>query len=169
MTGGMISLRNPQRAAKLAALVVLAAGSVFASPWSALSLETAAAEPLDIITASGRKTLQVEIADTPSEQALGLMYRTQLADDRGMIFLHASPRELTMWMRNTYIPLDMVFIRADGRVHRIEAKTQPMSEAVIASKGEVTAVLELAGGAAERLGLKPGDTIVHRHFSAGNP
>jgi uncharacterized protein len=165
----MTTLRNSKRAAKLAALAVLTSGSLLAVASGPLKAVPAAAEPLVIITAAGRKTLHVEIADTPSEQALGLMYRTQLADDHGMIFLHPGPRELTMWMRNTYIPLDMVFIKADGRVHRIEVKTQPMSEAVIASGGEVTAVLELAGGAAERLGLKPGDTIVHRHFAAPQP
>jgi hypothetical protein len=69
-----------------------------------------------------------------------------------------------MWMRNTYIPLDMVFIRADGTVHRIEAMTEPHSEEIIASKGPVTGVLEIAGGAAARMGLKPGDTVRHRHF-----
>jgi uncharacterized membrane protein (UPF0127 family) len=67
-------------------------------------------------------------------------------------------------MRNTYIPLDMVFIRADGIVHRIEARTEPLSETIISSRGDVTACLELAGGAAERLGLKPGDRVEHSYF-----
>ena len=69
-----------------------------------------------------------------------------------------------MWMRNTYISLDMVFIRADGVIHRIEARTEPMSERIISSEGPVAAVLELAGGAAERLGLKPGDRVRHSIF-----
>ena len=81
-----------------------------------------------------------------------------------MLFFYETPQEITMWMRNTYIPLDMVFIRADGTVHRIEARTEPLSENIIASRGDVTACLELAGGAAERLGLKPGDRVEHRFF-----
>ena len=81
-----------------------------------------------------------------------------------MLFLNAAPREQTMWMRNTYIPLDMVFIRADGTVHRIAAMTEPHSEEIISSNGPVSAVLEIAGGAAQRLGLKPGDKVRHRHF-----
>ncbi len=71
-----------------------------------------------------------------------------------MLFPHEVPREVTMWMRNTYIPLDMVFIRADGTVHRIEKRTEPMSERVISSEGPVAAVLEIAGGTAEKLGLQ---------------
>ena len=96
------------------------------------------------------------------------MFRTRLADNAGMLFFYDTPQEITMWMRNTYIPLDMVFIRADGTVHRIEARTEPLSETIISSRGDVTACLELAGGAAERLGLKPGDRVEHRFFqSAG--
>jgi hypothetical protein len=123
-----------------------------------------APERLDLVTASGVVSFEVEIADTPARQAMGLMYRTDLPERRGMLFLHSPPREATMWMRNTYIPLDMVFIRADGTVHRIAAMTEPHSEAIIASNGPVAAVLEIAGGSAERLGLKPGDKVVHRHF-----
>jgi hypothetical protein len=69
-----------------------------------------------------------------------------------------------MWMRNTYVPLDMVFIRADGTVHRIAEMTEPHSEEIISSNGPVGAVLEIAGGSARKLGLKPGDTVRHRHF-----
>jgi uncharacterized protein len=165
--GGMRQIQNSTRAARLAALAVLGAAPLaFFGQTAAARAETGTGvtEPIEIVTSAGRKSLHVEIADTPGEHAVGLMYRTALADDRGMLFLHSEARELTMWMRNTYIPLDMVFVRSDGTVHRIEAKTEPFSEEVIASKGDVTAVLELAGGAAERLGLKPGDRIVHRHF-----
>jgi len=123
-------------------------------------------ERLELVTASGVHALDVEIAATPEKQALGLMYRTSLPDTKGMLFPHKEPRELTMWMRNTYIPLDMVFIRADGTVHRIEARTEPFSERVIASGGPVSAVLEIAGGAAERMGLKPGDKVRHSVFGS---
>lgn len=123
-----------------------------------------ATEKLELVTASGVVTLDVELADTPARQALGLMYRTSLPDRYGMLFTNDPPRESSMWMRNTYIPLDMVFIRADGTVHRIAEMTEPHSEEVISSNGPVAAVLEIAGGSARKLGLKPGDTVRHRHF-----
>jgi uncharacterized membrane protein (UPF0127 family) len=126
--------------------------------------QAAAEDHLELITAAGARTIDIEVAATPEQQALGLMFRTSLADTKGMLFPYGAPRELTMWMKNTYIPLDMVFIRADGTVHRIEVKAEPLSERVISSGGPVTAVLELAGGAAERLGLKPGDQVRHPHF-----
>lgn len=116
-------------------------------------------ERLWLLTGAGERPITIEVAATPEEQSFGLMFRTKLDDDRGMLFPHPAPRELNMWMRNTYIPLDMVFIRADGVVHRIEVMTEPLSERIIASQGDVLAVLELAGGAAARLGLKPGDRV----------
>lgn len=123
-----------------------------------------ARETVVLVTASGEIRIDSEIAATSEEKALGLMFRTYLPDTQGMLFAYDKPLEITMWMRNTYIPLDMVFIKPDGTVHRIEARTEPLSEAIIASKGEVLAVLELAGGAAERFGLKPGDKVRHRFF-----
>jgi uncharacterized protein len=121
-------------------------------------------EPLTIDSADGRFEFEVEVAATPAERSRGLMYRRQLAGDRGMLFDFGSTGPASMWMRNTYIPLDMVFIRADGTVHRIEAWTQPFSESIISSGPNVVACLELAGGAAERLGLKPGDRVEHALF-----
>jgi uncharacterized protein len=81
-----------------------------------------------------------------------------------MLFPFDAPHEIKMWMRNTYVSLDMVFIRADGVVHRIESRTEPLSERIISSNGPVTAVLELAAGAAGRLDLKAGDHVRHSHF-----
>ncbi len=118
-------------------------------------------ERLTLQTSGGERVITIEVAETPEEQAYGLMFRTSLDDARGMLFPHAEARELNMWMRNTYIPLDMVFIRADGVVQRIEARTEPLSERVIASEGPAKAVLELNGGAAERMGLKAGDRVVY--------
>lgn len=119
---------------------------------------------LKLITASGEHTFNVEVAESSDQKARGLMFRRSLADDAGMIFPYEPPQEATMWMRNTYISLDMVFICADGVVHRIEAGTEPFSEAVIASAGNVSAVLELKAGIAGKIGLKPGDKVVHRLF-----
>jgi uncharacterized protein len=132
-------------------------------------LETADEGRLELVTASGVHVFDVEIAATPEKQALGLMFRTNLAETKGMLFPHADPREVTMWMRNTYIPLDMVFIRADGTVHRVEKRTEPLSERVISSQGEVAAVLEIAGGTADKLGIKPGDKVRHPYFTATAP
>ena len=85
-------------------------------------------ETLKLLTAQGAHAIDVEITETPEEKAQGLMFRTRLDDKSGMLFFYETPQEITMWMRNTYIPLDMVFIRADGTVHRIEARTEPLSE-----------------------------------------
>ena len=119
---------------------------------------------LTLVTASGRHEITIEIAETAQQKSMGLMFRTSLAMNRGMLFPYGTPQEITMWMRNTYIPLDMVFIRADGTVHRIEVKAEPLNERIIASRGAVVAVLELAGGAAESLGLKAGDKVLHKTF-----
>jgi len=118
-----------------------------------------------LVTETGEHGIEIEIAETDGQKALGLMFRTSLGEHAGMLFPYAGPpREVTMWMRNTLIPLDMVFIRADGVVHRVEAQTEPMSERLIESRGAVSAVLELAAGAAARLGVKPGSRVKHAFF-----
>ena len=123
-------------------------------------------ETLVLVTQQGERTIDIEVAETMEEKSLGLMFRTSLPDNQGMLFPYGRSMEITMWMKNTYIPLDMVFIRPDGVIHRIEARTEPLSEAIIASKGAVSAVLELAGGAAERLGLRAGDVVKHATFTS---
>lgn len=95
----------------------------------------------------------VEVARTPEEQARGLMYRTSLAPDRGMLFPFAKPKFASFWMKNTFIPLDIIFIRSDGSIDRIAENTIPESLEPVVSGGEVAAVLELAGGTAARLGI----------------
>ncbi len=135
-------------------------------PTNARAEVTMRRDTLTLQTAGGPKAIEIEVAETPDQKARGLMFRTSLPDTSGMLFPYPQPQELTMWMKNTFIPLDMVFIKSDGTVHRIEVRTEPMSERVIGSKGDVTAVLELAGGAADRLGLKAGDKVVHPHFGA---
>ncbi len=118
-------------------------------------------------SAGGAVPIKIEIAESDQEKATGLMFRTKLADGEGMLFNYGRSFEITMWMRNTYIPLDMVFIRPDGVIHRIEVKTEPLSDRVIASQGDVSAVLEIPGGSAERLGIKPGDRVRHDIFMEG--
>ena len=137
--------------------------------WASVLVKPADAmrrDSLKLITAHGEHVIDVEITETMEEKARGLMFRTQLPDNGGMLFSYDTPQEITMWMENTYIPLDMVFIRADGVVHRIEAWTEPFSRDIIASRGNVIACLELAGGAAQRLDLKPGDRVVSALFRA---
>ena len=119
---------------------------------------------LTLETASGKHSIEIEVAETNEDKSLGLMYRPTVPPSTGMLFPYGQPQELTMWMRNTYASLDMVFIRADGIVHRIEFGTEPLSERIISSGGPVSAVLELASGEARRLGLKPGDTVLHSAF-----
>ena len=116
--------------------------------------------PLTISTAEGRKhRFTVEVARTADEQATGLMNRQALAPDRGMIFPYDQPTMASFWMKNTLIPLDMIFVRADGRIARIEANTVPLSLDPVPAGEPVTAVLELAGGRSAELGIKPGDTV----------
>ncbi|MCZ7595209.1 DUF192 domain-containing protein [Hyphomicrobium sp.] len=123
-----------------------------------------------LVPASGQEVpIDIEIAQAPEEKSLGLMFRTELADNEGMLFPYGEPRELSMWMHNTYIPLDMLFIRPDGVIHRIETRAEPLSDRVISSGGEVSAVLELPGGAAARLGIKAGDRVRHPLFTAPKP
>lgn len=151
--------------ALVAACLVLILASPLASPSFAQSAE-GPREELVVVTKTGEKRFEVEIADDDRERALGLMFRRQMAEDEGMLFDFGTEQPAGFWMRNTYIPLDMVFIRRDGVVHRIETMTQPLSDDIIASRGDASACLELAGGAAGKLGLKPGDRVEHRLFQA---
>lgn len=122
-------------------------------------------DTLVLITGGKRHSIEIEIAESAQQKATGLMFRRSLARRAGMLFPYKQPQELTMWMRNTYIPLDMVFIAKGGVVHRIEENTEPFSERIIASKGKVVAVLELAAGVARELGLKPGDKVEYAALS----
>ncbi len=119
-----------------------------------------------IVTSSGEHKFEVEIAASRSEQARGLMFRRSMAREHGMLFIYPKPQYVSMWMRNTYISLDMIFIRSDGRVHRIEANTQPLSERIIESGGRVSAVLELVAGAARKIKLRAGDQVRHTRFKS---
>ncbi len=122
-------------------------------------------DQLTLRTQSGAEhRIEIEIAVTPAEKSLGLMFRSQVPPNTGMLFPYAKPQELTMWMRNTFVSLDMIFIKPNGKIHRIEYATEPLSERIVASQGPVSAVLELAAGEADRLKLKPGDDVIHASF-----
>lgn len=116
--------------------------------------------PLTVTTAAGKShRFTVEVARTPEEQAQGLMNRQSLAPDQGMIFPMEPPRDASFWMKNTYIPLDMIFVRADGTIARIEENVVPLSLEPVLSMEPVAAVLELAGGRASELGIRAGDKV----------
>jgi uncharacterized protein len=114
--------------------------------------------PLTIISATGAHRFTVEVARTPEQQQHGMMFRTSVAPDEGMLFPSDTPREVGFWMKNTLIPLDLIFIRADGTIARISTAT-PLSEALVRSGEPVAAVLEIAGGRAAELGIRPGDRV----------
>ena len=108
-----------------------------------------------------RHVFRVWLADTPQRQAQGLMFVRSLPDLRGMLFAYAQSKPISMWMKNTYIPLDMVFIDAHGRIQQIVEQTTPHSLDLIHSKDPAFAVLEIAGGEAQRLGIRPGQLVTH--------
>lgn len=146
----------------LAALALLAAPPALAQTGPQPELPK---EKLVIVTRDGqRHEFNVEMALSPEQQMTGLMFREHVAPDGGMLFDWGSPRESAMWMRNTVSSLDMVFIAADGRIHRIAERTVPLSLATIESRGPVRATLELAAGTAERLDLRVGDRVEQRIF-----
>lgn len=124
-----------------------------------------AVETVEIVTAGGeRHVFTAYLADTEEARARGLMYVTRLDPDRGMLFDFETPRHVQMWMKNTPLSLDMLFIDAQGIIARIEARTRPFSTDLISSGSAVRAVLELNGSVTEKLGIAAGDRVVHRLF-----
>lgn len=115
--------------------------------------------PLVIISGGRRIRFAVELAVSADERATGLMYRRSLARDRGMLFLFGAERVLSMWMKNTYVTLDMLFIARGGQIVSIHERAKPLSLEPIRSAGPASAVLELAGGTVARYGIAPGDLV----------
>lgn len=116
---------------------------------------------LSIGDKKSKHVFRVWLADTPQRQAQGLMFVRSLPDLQGMLFVYEQPKAISMWMKNTYIPLDMVFIDARGRIQQIVEQTTPHSLELIRSKDPALAVLEIAGGEARRLGLHAGQRVSH--------
>ena len=125
----------------------------------------ASVQTLEIATKSGVQVFSVEMATTEQEKETGLMYRKELADGKGMLFDFSPAQEVSMWMKNTYIPLDMIFIRADGRILRIAENTEPLSTKIISSRGLARGVLEVIAGTAKKYGIEPGDRVAHPLFN----
>ncbi len=118
--------------------------------------------PLTIRSATGEHRFTVEVAATPEQQERGLMFVRSLAPDRGMIFPYDPPQQVSFWMKNTLIPLDMIFIRADGTIARI-ATAKPLDETPVPGGEPIAAVLEIAAGRAAELGIRAGDKVEWPH------
>jgi uncharacterized protein len=122
-------------------------------------------QTVEIATKTGVHAFSVEIADNDAEREKGLMFRKELPEGHGMLFDFQREQEVGFWMQNTYISLDMLFIRGDGRILRIAENTEPLSTRMIPSGGAVRAVLEVIGGTARKLGIAPGDRVAHPIFN----
>ncbi len=156
------------RAARIAAIglaigLAVAAMTPSAPAWAGPAPATAVFghSRVDIVTSDGvRRRFTVEVATSPAQREQGLMFRRHLAADAGMLFIFRHSRPVIMWMKHTLIPLDMVFIGADGRIAGMAQRTIPESLSLIPSPGPVLAVLEVRAGTAARLGLGPGDRVI---------
>jgi uncharacterized protein len=127
--------------------------------------QAASVQPLEIVTKSGVQVFSVEMATTEQEKETGLMYRKELPDGKGMLFDFSPEQQVSMWMKNTYISLDMIFIRVDGRILRIAENTEPLSTRIISSGGLAKGVLEVIAGTAQKYGIKAGDRVAHPLFN----
>lgn len=156
------------------ALAVVALSLTWTSPGLAESQPMALPQdpdPLVAVTAKGDVSFRIEVADEPAERSMGLMFRKDLADDQGMLFVFDQTQPVGFWMKNTPLPLDLLFIGEDGKVRDIQ-QGEPFSEAVIAPDEPVRFVLELKAGTAEKAGIKDGDQLKHRVIAeagAANP
>jgi uncharacterized membrane protein (UPF0127 family) len=147
----VLSLRAPLLALLVAFLGWLPVGA------TAAGLRT---EPISLTTAKGTYHFRVEVADTEASRARGLMFRKSIAPDSGMLFDFKTPQEVAFWMKNTLVPLDMLFVAANGRVLSVARNAPPLSETPIPSGGEVLFVIEIAGGRAAQIGAEPGDRVL---------
>ncbi|MFN3659368.1 MAG: DUF192 domain-containing protein [Pseudolabrys sp.] len=127
-------------------------------------LTAADRQALEIVSKGGVHVFSVEMAVNDAERSRGLMYRRELPPGQGMLFDFQREQDVSMWMQNTYISLDMLFIRGDGRILRIAENTEPLSTKIVSSGGPVRAVLEVVGGTARKLGIAPGDRVAHPIF-----
>jgi uncharacterized protein len=133
---------------------------------AAAPVRPAGLQTLEIASTTGVHAFSVEIVDNDADRAKGLMFRKELPEGSGMLFDFKHEQDVAFWMQNTYISLDMLFIRGDGRILRIVENTEPLSTRMIPSGGPVLAVLEVIAGTTRRLGIAPGDRVAHPIFNA---
>ena len=157
-------MNNGSSAPRRAILLGLGLLALLLAPAMSSSQPPLRTEPLAVVTQRGVSHFTVEVADTDKTREQGLMFRKFMAPGRGMLFDFKRPQEVAFWMKNTLIPLDMLFIAQDGRIVYIAHEATPLSEVPIPSGGVVLGVLELAGGRAAQIGVVPGDEVRNRIF-----
>jgi uncharacterized protein len=160
LIGGLVSLRR----FGLPVALVLAAILACLCSTGSVPANAAGEATIEIMSKSGVHSFSVELATSGAELERGLMYRKELPEGRGMLFDFERESPVSFWMHNTYIPLDMIFIRADGSILRIAENAEPLSDRLIPSGGPVRAVLEVIGGTARKLGIAPGDRVAGAMF-----
>jgi uncharacterized protein len=153
------------RCARRLMMSLVAAFGLLAGLGPGSAVLAASVQPLEIVTRSGVHVFSVEMATTEEERQTGLMHRRELPDGKGMLFDFSPEQQISMWMKNTYISLDMIFIRADGRILRIAENTEPLSTKIISSGGLAKGVLEVIAGTAQKYGIQPGDRVAHPLFN----
>lgn len=141
---------------------------ILAVPAAWAELQRFARDEVTVESASGAHRFVVELAVTPEQRAQGLMFRERMPAEAGMLFLYPAPQMISMWMKNTLIPLDMLFIAEDGRIVHIAERAIPGSTATISSEEPARGVLELNGGTAARLKIAPGDRVLHQAFGTAD-
>jgi uncharacterized protein len=153
-----------ERIARLAAATLVACWALIAAFPAA---RAAGQDTIEIVTRTGVHAFTVELATNTAERAVGLMYRKELPEGRGMLFDFHDDRPVQFWMHNTYISLDMIFIASDGRVVRVAENAKPMSDDLVPSGRPVRAVLEVIAGTARKFGIAPGDRVTGAFFGRG--
>ena len=158
-------MNTPTGAHRRSLFLVLTLAALVFAPAARASEARLKLLPLDLVTARGVYHFTVEVADTPKTREYGLMFRKSLAPDRGMLFNFKIPHPVAFWMKDTLIPLDMIFIGPDGRIVSIARKAEPLSQVPIPSGGTVLGVLEVIGGRADQIGAAPGDKVRNAIFA----
>ena len=159
-----MDFQRPLIAVMLLLLLGLAASQMTGGPIGGSGQDRLTEGELMIVTTSGEHRFVIEMAATPEERSQGLMFRREMAADAGMLFDYLTEQPVSFWMKNTYIPLDMVFIRADGIIASIAQRTVPESLTPVPSRVAVRAVLEVNAGTVDRLDIETGDRVVHSIF-----
>jgi uncharacterized protein len=134
---------------------------------TAVPLRAAGKDTIEVVTRTGVHAFSVELATNAAERAVGLMYRKELPEGHGMLFDFQEEQPVQFWMHNTYIPLDMIFIAADGRVVHVAQDAKPMSDDLIPSRRPARAVLEVIAGTARKFGIVAGDRVTGAFFGKG--
>jgi uncharacterized membrane protein (UPF0127 family) len=149
-------------------LRIAAAALTFAAIYGAAltPVQAAGRATIEIVSGTGVHAFNVELATNEAERSRGLMFVKKLPEGQGMLFDFKRDQPVSFWMHNTYIPLDMLFIAGDGRIMHIAENAKPLSDDLIPSQYPVRAVLEVIGGTAEKLGIKPGDHVTGSIFGA---